>query len=134
MTAQEQEKEEEQEARKEEDNKNKKKRKMMGLALVKDSEKVRHIGRKGGLAPHVVRGLQAASVQTRRRVSSLGGKIRASDEESMTHARELGKKVLREKYGADFYSVILNKGGKGGKGSKVVEEHYSVEIYDDDDG
>jgi hypothetical protein len=98
--------------------------------LVRDAEKVRSIAKKGGLAPQRLRGLQAASVQTRHRVSSLGGKIRASDVESMTHARALGKKVLREKYGADFYSVILNKGR--GKGFKVVEEHYSVEIYDDD--
>lgn len=66
------------------------------------------------MAPHKLRGLQAASEDTRKKVFTLGGKNRHH----------------HQAYGANFYSVI-SKGR--GKGSEILEEHYSVEVYDSDD-
>lgn len=94
-------------------NKNNKKERFLSVAPPGTAQP---LGKLGGLAPHKLRGLQAASEDTRKKVSTLGG-------ENRHHHHH-------QPYGANFYSVI-SKGR--GKGSEVLEEYYSVEVYDSDD-
>ncbi len=104
------------EKKKNKNNNNNKKERFLSVAPPGTAQR---LGKLGGLAPHKLRGLQAASEATRRKVSTLGGKNRHHNHHQV--------------YGANFYSVISKEKGKG---SEILEEHYSVEVYDsgDDDG
>src|SRR5215204_844346 len=82
-----------------------------GLASANEETRQR-VARKGGIAPHQKRGLAAANSETRLRVAKAGGEARANDREGLSEAGRRGGEVVKERYGAEFYREIGEKGGE----------------------
>lgn len=83
------------------------------------------VAKKGGFAPHKLRGLAATDPETRKRVASAGGKKRAGEPGALSEAGKKGGARVKELYGTEHYRKIGIKGG-----SAILEtlgsEYYST--------
>jgi hypothetical protein len=70
-------------------------------------------------------GLGAVDAETLKRIVLMGGKARAKDIESLREAGRLGGNMVKEMYGAEYYSQI------GTKGSKTLIERYTLTYFTD---
>ena len=93
-----------------------------GLASANEETRQR-VARKGGIAPHQKRGLAAANSETRLRVAKAGGEARANDKEGLSEAGRRGGEVVKERYGAEFYREIGEKGGEARTTLEKPEVH-----------
>lgn len=92
--------------------------------LASASEETRlRVARKGGIAPHHRRGLEAADSDTRTRVAKAGVDVRAQDKEGLRVAGRKGGQAVKAEYGIGFYQTIGEIGGRS------VKQRYGIEFY-----
>jgi general stress protein YciG len=99
--------------------------------------------KKGGLAPHYRRGLQAADLVTRLRVSKSGADARAQNEEGLVSAGRKGGQATKANHDIEYYKTIGEQGGNttkqrygiefykrvGEKGGLIIKEKYGPQYY-----
>jgi uncharacterized protein len=70
-----------------------------------------------------LRGLAAASPQTRSRVARMGGDARSRNKAGLREAGKKGGESVKAEYGIEFYQVIGEKGGE------FVKRRYGIGFY-----